>query len=82
MRECLALKVDRSITSEDVIDMLAELFGMRGVPTCVRSDNGNFTTSGNGKSLETQWSEFNLTHVTAKRLGVRSLQLHHSDLSL
>ncbi len=39
-RECLALKVDRSITSEDVIDTLAELFAMRGVPKCVRSDNG------------------------------------------
>ena len=31
-RECLALKVDRGITSEDVIDTLAELFSMRGVP--------------------------------------------------
>lgn len=39
-RECLALKVDRSITSEDVIDTLAELFAIRGVPKHVRSDNG------------------------------------------
>ncbi len=39
-RECLALKVARSITSEDVIDALAELFAMRGVPSAVRSDNG------------------------------------------
>lgn len=39
-RECLALKVDRSVTSEDVIDTLAELFAMRGVPGCIRSDNG------------------------------------------
>jgi putative transposase len=39
-RECLALKVSRSITSEDVIDTLAELFAMRGVPKCIRSDNG------------------------------------------
>ena len=39
-RECLALKIDRSITSEDVIDTLAELFAMRGVPQCIRSDNG------------------------------------------
>jgi len=39
-RECLALKADRSITSEDVIDTLAELFAMRGVPKCIRSDNG------------------------------------------
>jgi putative transposase len=39
-RECLTLKVDRSITSEDVIDTLAELFAMRGVPKHIRSDNG------------------------------------------
>ena len=39
-RECLALKVDRSITSEDVIDTLAELLAMRGVPKHIRSDNG------------------------------------------
>jgi len=39
-RECLTLKVDRGITSEDVIDTLAELFAMRGVPQAVRSDNG------------------------------------------
>lgn len=39
-RENLSLKVDRSITSEDVIDTLAELFAMRGVPQHIRSDNG------------------------------------------
>ena len=35
-----ALMVDRGITSEDVIDTLAELFAMRGVPKAIRSDNG------------------------------------------
>lgn len=39
-RECLALKVARGMTSEDVIDTLAELFAMRGVPSAIRSDNG------------------------------------------
>jgi len=39
-RECLTLKVDRGITSSDVIDTLAERFAMRGVPKHVRSDNG------------------------------------------
>jgi transposase InsO family protein len=39
-RECLVLKVDRGITSEAVIDWLAELFAMRGAPRCIRSDNG------------------------------------------
>jgi transposase InsO family protein len=39
-RECLCLKVARSITSEDVLDTLAELFAMHGVPRHIRSDNG------------------------------------------
>ena len=39
-RECLALEVARSITAADVIDVLAELFIIRGVPKHVRSDNG------------------------------------------
>jgi len=39
-RECLTLKVDRGITSGDVIDTLAELFAIRGVPKHIRSDNG------------------------------------------
>jgi transposase InsO family protein len=39
-RECLALKVDRHITAEDVIDTLAELLARRGVPESIRSDNG------------------------------------------
>jgi transposase InsO family protein len=40
-RECLVLKVDRGITSEAVIDWLAELLAMRGVPRSIRSDNGS-----------------------------------------
>jgi putative transposase len=40
-RECLALKVARSITSEDLIDTVAELLAMRGVPENLRSDNGS-----------------------------------------
>jgi transposase InsO family protein len=39
-RECLALVAARSITAEDVLDLLAELFVVRGVPRHVRSDNG------------------------------------------
>jgi putative transposase len=39
-RECLALLVSRSITSQDVIDQLFQLFVMRGVPGHIRSDNG------------------------------------------
>ena len=39
-RECLALEVDRSITSERVLDILTNLFLTRGVPKYIRSDNG------------------------------------------
>ena len=39
-RECLALEVERGITADRVIDVLVELFAMRGVPKHIRSDNG------------------------------------------
>ena len=39
-RECLALEVDRGMTAEDVLDVLRDLFVMRGVPKHIRSDNG------------------------------------------
>jgi putative transposase len=39
-RECLALEVRRSFKSGDVIDVLKELFLIRGVPQHIRSDNG------------------------------------------
>jgi len=39
-RECLALEVDRGLTSEDVLDVLRDLFVIRGVPKYIRSDNG------------------------------------------
>lgn len=39
-RECLALEVDRSITSERVLDILTNVFLTRGVPKHIRSDNG------------------------------------------
>ncbi|MGL4296803.1 MAG: IS3 family transposase [Aestuariivirga sp.] len=38
--ECLAIRVDRKLKSTDVIDVLSDLFILRGVPTHVRSDNG------------------------------------------
>jgi transposase InsO family protein len=39
-RECLALEVERSMTARDVIDVLEELFLIRGLPMHIRSDNG------------------------------------------
>jgi transposase InsO family protein len=39
-RERLAIRVDRKLKSTDVIDVLSDLFILRGVPSHVRSDNG------------------------------------------
>ena len=39
-RECLALEVERSITSEEVVKTLDRLFAERGAPRFIRSDNG------------------------------------------
>jgi transposase InsO family protein len=59
-RECLAIDVERRLDSENVLERLAELFVMRGTPTCIRSDNG---------------SEFTATAVREwlGRLGVETL---------
>jgi transposase InsO family protein len=39
-REALAIRVARKIRSTDVIEALADLFILRGVPAHIRSDNG------------------------------------------
>ncbi len=39
-RECLSLRVERGMTSEQVLETLAGLFVYRGVPDHIRSDNG------------------------------------------
>jgi putative transposase len=61
-RECLAVRVGRSLTHQAVIEVLTELFCERGVPVHIRSDNG---------------SEFTAKRVRAwlKRLEVRPLYI-------
>jgi putative transposase len=44
-RECLSIRVDRGLTSYDVIEQLAELFVERGAPDFIRSDNGSEFTA-------------------------------------
>ena len=39
-RECLSIDVERSITSREVVATLERLFGERGAPSFIRSDNG------------------------------------------
>ena len=45
-RECLSIKVSRRITSQEVIEQLAELLLERGIPEHIRSDNGPEFTAG------------------------------------
>jgi hypothetical protein len=39
-RECLTIRINRKLNSTDVIDLLSNLFILRGVPGHVRSDWG------------------------------------------
>jgi len=59
-RECLAVRVGRSLIHQSVIEVLTKLFCERGVPVHIRSDNG---------------SEFTAKRVRAwlKRLEVKPL---------
>lgn len=44
-RECMAIDVERHLTSEDVLERLADLFIAPGTPEFIRSDNGSEFTA-------------------------------------
>ena len=44
-RECLAIRVDYRLSSNDVLDVLSDLFLARGLPDYIRSDNGSEFTA-------------------------------------
>jgi transposase InsO family protein len=39
-RECITIRIARQLKSTDVIDVLSDLFILRGIPGHIRSDNG------------------------------------------
>jgi len=59
-RECLAIKVNRRLNSQDVIDELFNLLVRRGIPDHIRSDNGSEFTA----KIVRKW---------LNRLGVKTL---------
>ena len=61
-RECLAIKLGRHLGSQEVIEILAELMLLRGVPEHIRSDNGREFSA---KALR-EW----LATVGAKTLSI------------
>lgn len=44
-RKCLAIRVGRSLKSDDVLDVLSDLFITEGIPAYIRSDNGSEFTA-------------------------------------
>src|SRR5256885_655417 len=55
--ECLAIRVSRPLKSIDVIDLLSDLFILRGVPGHIRSDNGpEFVAKAVQGWIATVWS--------------------------
>jgi len=44
-RECLSIRVERKLKSIDVLETLADLFLIKGVPEHIRSDNGSEFTA-------------------------------------
>lgn len=40
VHECLAIRINRKLKSMNVIDVLADLFTLPGIPGHIRSDNG------------------------------------------
>ena len=44
-RECLTIRVDYQLKSDDVLDVLSTLFLTKGLPDYIRSDNGSEFTA-------------------------------------
>lgn len=45
-RECIAIRIERKLKAVDVIDVLSDLFILRGIPTYIRSDNAGIHRQG------------------------------------
>jgi transposase InsO family protein len=60
MRECLVITAARNLTSDDVLQVLTDLFVERAPPDHIRSDNGGEFTA----KVVRRWFE---------RIGVRTL---------
>jgi putative transposase len=73
-RECLAIRVNRKLNSMDVIDILSDLFVMRGVPGHVRSDNGPEFGRQSGPGLDPRGRRQDRLYRAWQPLGKRLLR--------
>ena len=55
--ECLAIRVARKLKAIDVIDVLSDLFILRGIPAHIRSDNGPEPRQGRAGMDRSSWRQ-------------------------
>ena len=73
-RECLAIRVNRKLRSTDVIDVLSDLFILRGVPGHIRSDNGPEFIAKAVRELDRRCRCQDRLHRAGQSLGERLLR--------
>ena len=74
-RECLAIRVARRINSFGVLETMADVMLMRGVPEHIRSDNGAEMTAKVVRNWLTQVGAKDPVHRTRQPLGERLLRV-------
>ncbi len=73
--EALAIRVARRLNSHDVIDVLLDLFILRGVPVHIRSDNGPDHRQG-GTGVDHRRGCSDRLHHARQSLGKRLHRKH------
>lgn len=68
-RECLSIRVARSIKAEDVLDELSNLFITRGIPEHIRSDNGGRVYRKSSAQMASGVGRKDLVHRTGESVG-------------
>ena len=80
-RECIAIRVSRKLKATDVIDVLSDLFILRGIPGHFRSDNGRNSLPRRSVNVSRCGRYQNRLHYAWKPMGewlLRELQLKAS----
>ena len=73
-RECLAIRVARRLSSQEVIDTLAEVMLVKGIPEYLRSDNGPEFVARELRHWLAKPGHGNAVHRTGKSMGKRLLR--------
>ena len=81
-RECLAIRVNRKLNSTDVIDVLTDLFILRGVPSFIRSDNGPEFIADPSKMDQSCWCKYRLhrTRIPFGRMDTVRASIFRDEL--